>query len=152
MNLNKFTKAELISKLKQNNSKLVNLDSRNTNKKINFLVKINTYLSQLWDLLSTFKNIIAKLTLISFFIQLSKKYRIFRRLWVILNTIVMSIFGISLLDNFGFEFVSNFIIEMKIIIGNIVNYLTNTHFYNYLTELFYNKPSNETTNKNGSII
>ena len=138
--------SELISKLKelkQNNSKT------NPN---SILSHINSYLSQIWDLLNTFKNIITKLTLISFFIQIFRKYRIFRRLWVVLNTIVMSIFGISLLDNIGIEFLSNFIIEMKIIIGNIVNYLTNTQFYNYLTELFSNKPSNETTNKNGSIV
>jgi hypothetical protein len=65
----------------------------------------------------------------------------------------MSIFGISLLDNIGIEFLSNFIIEMKIIIGNIVNYLTNTQFYNYLTELFYNNKVKEdiSSNETGSL-
>ena len=143
MNLNKFTKAELISKfkeLKQNNSKT------NPN---SILIKFN---SKIWKLLSIFKNIIAKLTLISFFIQIFRKYKIFRKLWLMLNTIVMSIFGISLLDNLGFEFLSNFFKEMKIITWNVVDYFSHTHFYNYLTELFSNKPSNETTNKNGSII
>lgn len=148
MNLNKFTKAELISKLKQNNSKL------DTSKKINFLIKINTYLSQLWDLLNTFKNIIAKLTLISFFIQIFRKYKIFRKLWLMLNTIVMSIFGISLLDNLGFEFLTHFFKEMKIITWNVVDYLTNTHFYQYLSKLLSSEEetSNKSTNKNGSII
>jgi hypothetical protein len=67
----------------------------------------------------------------------------------------MSIFGISLLDNFGFEFVSNFMIEMKVITGNIINYLTNTQFYSYLNQLFSNKediPSSDSSNKTRSMI
>lgn len=51
----------------------------------------------------------------------------------------MTIFGISLLDNFGFEFIRNFIIEIKVISSNIIDYLSNTHFYNYLSKIFNNK-------------
>jgi hypothetical protein len=67
----------------------------------------------------------------------------------------MSIFGLSLIDNFGFDFINNFLIEFKIIISNTIDYLTNTKFYNYLSKLFLNEietPSNEKTNQNGSLI
>jgi hypothetical protein len=51
----------------------------------------------------------------------------------------MTIFGISLLDNFGIEFISNFSKELKFIFSNTIDYLTNTHFYKYLTKLFSTK-------------
>jgi hypothetical protein len=51
----------------------------------------------------------------------------------------MTIFGISLIDNFGFEFINNFLIELKIITGNIFNYLSNSNFYLYLSKLFSSK-------------
>lgn len=147
MNLNKYTKAELISKFK----KLETKSNFNQNPIIN---KINNYFNQLWILILTFKNILLKLTLISLLINIFKKYRIFRRIWTLLNTIIVSIFGISLIDNFGIEFLSNFIKETKIITYSIISYLSETHFYKYLSELFSVKediPSNEATNKNGSI-
>jgi hypothetical protein len=71
-----------------------------------------------------------------------------------LNTIIISIFGISLLENFGIEHIQHLFNEIRFIIGNIIDYLTNTHFYNYLTELFSNKEdnsSNEKTNQSGSL-
>jgi hypothetical protein len=66
----------------------------------------------------------------------------------------MSMFGISLLENFGFGFLSNFVREVKFILGNSVDYLTNTHFYKYLNDIFSTKeiPSSEKTNKNGISI
>jgi hypothetical protein len=148
MNLNKFTKAELISKLNKNKK----MD--NINKSI--LKQIKIYLSQFWDLILTFKDILVKLTLISFFIQIFKRYKLFRRLWITLNTIVMGIFGISLFDNFGFEFIRNFGNEMKLITYSIVSSFTNTQFYQYLNNLFSEKekeeiPSSKTTNENSSI-
>jgi hypothetical protein len=148
MNLNKFTKAELITKLKQiksNNSKL----TQNS-----ILIKINSYFSQIWELIITFKNILIKLTLISFFIQIFKKYKIFRRLWKLLNSIVMTIFGISFLENFGMEYIQHLFYEIRFLIGNTVDYFTNTHFYKYLSDLFTeNKtnPSSETINEMSSM-
>jgi hypothetical protein len=53
----------------------------------------------------------------------------------------MSIFGISLIDNF--DFINNFLSEFQIIFGNTINYLSNTKFYNYLTKLFSNNEINE---------
>jgi hypothetical protein len=130
MNLNKFTKAELISKLRRSDTK------SDSSTKLTLFNQIKSYLYQIWDLIMIFKNILLKLTFISLIVQIFKKYKIFRTLWKIINTIVMSIFGISLLDNFGIEFINNFLIELKIITGNIINYLSNTNFYLYLTKLF----------------
>lgn len=152
MNLNKYTKAELISKLHQESKKIQ--DSKINQNSI--LIQINSYFTQIWYLIVVFKNILVKLTLVSFFIQIFKRYRIFRRLWTMLNTLVMTIFGISLLDNFGFEFIQNFLIEIRIITANIIDYISKTHFYVYLSEIFkgYSKniektvelPSRESTN------
>lgn len=143
MNLNKLTKVELISKLKRSETK------SDSSTKLTLFNQIKSYLYQIWDLITIFKNILLKLTFISLIIQIFRKYRIFRTLWKIINTIVMSIFGISLLDNFGLEFVQNFLIELKVITGNIINYLSNTNFYLFLEKLFSQKE--EVTNSRGPL-
>jgi hypothetical protein len=66
MNLNKFTKAELISKFKK-------LENKNSNNQQSFLqIILNTLIS--------FKGLIYKLTILSFLIKTFKKYSIFRRI------------------------------------------------------------------------
>ena len=51
----------------------------------------------------------------------------------------MSIFGISILDFYGISFLVSFYTELTSIVGNVINYLTNTHFYDTLAGLFENK-------------
>jgi hypothetical protein len=46
----------------------------------------------------------------------------------------MSIFGISIFDNF--DFLPNFINQFRLFIGAIAGYLTVTPFYGYLSGLF----------------
>jgi hypothetical protein len=76
MNLNKQTKAELISKINSLNSKQLDLMNSNSTKNSNnttfFQVILNTILY--------FKSIILKITFIAFLIKLIKKYSILRRL------------------------------------------------------------------------
>jgi hypothetical protein len=67
MNLNKFTKAELISKLQNKQNKQVNKD----NVTISSLIITN---------LIYFKTLILKITFIAFLIKYLKKYSLFRRL------------------------------------------------------------------------
>lgn len=62
----------------------------------------------------------------------------------------MSIFGLSLIDNFGFDFINNFLSEFKIIIHNTIDYLSNTKFYNYLNKFFFNNKT-ESDNSSRSI-
>ena len=136
MNLNKFTKAELISKFKKLESK--NSNSNNNNQSI---------LNNIIEKILLLKSVLIKITLISFLIKYLKKFNLFRRLWVILNTIVMSIFGISFLDNFGFEFISNFFKEIQTVTYSIVNYLSETHFYSFIASLFSKKEEVDNTTR-----
>jgi len=127
MNLNKYTKAELISKFKR-------LENKNSKNNYN-----QTFSQWIINNLVLIKNLLFKLTIISLLIKTFRKYSIFRRIWVILNTIVMSIFGISILDFYGISFLVSFYTELTSIVGNVINYLTNTHFYETLAGLFSNK-------------
>jgi hypothetical protein len=136
MNLKKYTKADLISKVENLQNKM-NSKSTRTNSK--FLInQIKVYFSQVWDLILTFKNLLFKLTLISLIIKYFKKIKLIRKIWIIINTIVMGIFGISIFENSLFDFFSNIIYEIRFISGNIIDYLTNTNFYKYLNNLFSN--------------
>jgi hypothetical protein len=55
------------------------------------------------------------------------------------------------MENFGFEFMKNFLYEIKFISWNIIDYFSNTQFYQYLNNLFSEKekeaPSSGTTDK-----
>lgn len=146
MNLNKFSKADLISKLEK--------ESKNHDSKNSVLIQIKSYLSQIWKLIITFKDILVKLTFLKLVISIFRKYKIFRLIWKLINSIVMTIFGISLLENIGVEFIQNLFKEIRFILVNIIDYLSNTHFFAYLNKLFSGKedilPSKE-TNKIGSM-
>lgn len=133
MNLNKYTKAELISKLHKESKKIQ--DSK---------INIKSYFNQLWELILTFKSLLLKLTLISLIIKIFKRFSILSKVWRILSSIVMTIFGLNLIDNFAIDFFSNFFKEIKYISHNIIFYITQTQFYIYLTEIFKGA-SNEKT-------
>jgi len=139
MNLNKFTKAELISRL----SKTKKIENNN-----------QSFFKKVMEIILMMKPIIANLIFIKTLLKILKRYKIFRRIWTTLNTIVMGIFGISLFDNFGFEFIRNFGNEMKLIAYSIVTAFTNTQFYGYIASFFMKKeeiPSSKTTYENSSI-
>jgi hypothetical protein len=155
MDLKKQTKAELISAIKNYQIKKLEqkLDLQKESNKNKFFNQIKSYFLQIWNLISTFKDILAKLTFISLLIGLFRKYKIFRRIWLILNSIVMGIFGISLLDNFGLGFLKNFITEIRDITYSVIDYLSNTQFYNYLNNLFNKEiPSSKKIDKSRPLI
>jgi hypothetical protein len=110
----KYTKAELISQIKglKNNPTLKN---------------------RLFNYFYIFKQILIKFTFLALIIKIFKRFRIIRRLWLITNTVVMSIFGISMLDLYGLSIISAFITEITSISANIINYLTNTKFYSIIS-------------------
>jgi len=134
MNLNKLTKAELVSKFKKLDLK----NSSNKNQSISSKIIENILL---------LKSIILKITLIALIVKIFKKYSIFRRIWTVINTIVMSIFGISLLDNFGIEAINNCVYEIRSIGSVIVDYITSTQFYTYIASFF--KAKEEVTKTGG---
>jgi hypothetical protein len=122
MNLNKYTKAELISKFKK-------LDSRNS-----FTDK-----SKVIEFILAIKGLLIKLTLISFLIKIFKKYTFITKILRFANWIILSIFGISFIDNFGLDFLTNFTKEIRTITSSIVAYLTGTQFYSFVSSLFSTK-------------
>jgi hypothetical protein len=123
--LNKYTKAELISRISK--YKIDRLEKRANNQ---------TIFNRLTEVILALKGIIIKLTVVSLLVKVFKKYKIFRRCWFILNTTVMSIFGISLVDSFGVDFISNFFNEIRWITYSIVAYFSNTTFYSFVASLF----------------
>lgn len=89
-NLNKFTKAELISKFK-------GLENKNSNPSI--FTKIFSYIL-------LFKNLILKITLITFIIKWIKNYSIIRKIWHVISTIASTLLGISFIDIYGFDLIA----------------------------------------------
>jgi hypothetical protein len=83
MNLQKYTKTELINKIKQQNvlnHNLLDKVQKEDSNKNSISNQIKSYFTQIFNLLSLFKDIFIKLTLINFFIQIFKRYKIFRLL------------------------------------------------------------------------
>lgn len=139
MNLKKYTKSELIDKIK---------NSENSDNKKSIKKNPTKYLSETWNFVLGLKNILLKITLIATIIKIFKKYRFIRVLWLTLNSIVMSIFGISLIENFGFDYITNILREIKYILGNIIEYLTETKFYNSLDNVINSNTDTKIENKN----
>src|ERR1700744_4768736 len=73
-----------------------------------------------------------------------KEFTILRRLYLIFNGALMAIFGISMIDIYGLSIFSAFFTEITYITTNIINYLTNTHFYSLISGFFGYKVSTPT--------
>jgi len=95
--MNKFTKAELINKYKTLEQKVKNKTDNNT-----LLAK-----------LLLFKSIILKISLIALLIKTFRKYSFIRKIWSVLNLIIVSIFGISVMDIYGVSFFSNILDTLR---------------------------------------
>jgi len=132
MNLNNFTKAELISKiqeLKQAESKKIeNSKLIDKNKKQSSLT--------FWDILLKFKIWILSLSFIAILSRVFKNYKSIRALLKFANYIILTMFGISILDAFGLGFIAKFLGELKYVIGGVIAYITESTFYNYLMKMF----------------
>ena len=99
-----------------------------------FIIKVKRFLYIL-----LLKNLFIKLTLIALLIKIFKKYTFITKILRFTNWIILSIFGISLIDNFGINVISNFLYEIKLVTASIVGYLTGTHFYSFLSTIFSTK-------------
>lgn len=89
-NLNKYTKAELISKFQR-------LENNNSNQ---------SFFSKIFNYILMFKGLILKITLITFIIKWIKKYSLIKKLWHIFSLIGTSLFGLSLIDIYSLDFIS----------------------------------------------
>lgn len=108
-NLQKYTKAELISKYNK-------LQENNNNN--------NSIFSRLIEYILLFKTFVIKITLIGILIKLFRKYSLLRKIWTALNFLIMSLFGVSLVDLYGFEYLKP-----------ILEYIRSTQFYLILSNL-----------------
>lgn len=85
--LNKFSKAELITKLNHN------LEQKQQQSNINKII----------DLILSFKSLILKITLITFIIRWIKKYSLIKKLWYLFTIIGSSLLGLSMIDIYAFD-------------------------------------------------
>nr|AWB36250.1 hypothetical protein [Lactarius sp. (in: basidiomycete fungi)] len=108
MNLNKLTKADLIKKFKQ-------LQDESNN-------------SGLLAKLLLFKSLLLKITLIALLIKTFRKYSMLRKCFMVLNMIVLSIFGISLMDIYGLSF-----------LAGIIETIRSTYVYSWFAGLLASK-------------
>jgi hypothetical protein len=109
-NLNKFTKTELINKIK-------NFDNQNNNNSKSILIKIVEYIL-------LFKSLILKFTLLALLIRWFKKYSLLKRLWHIFSWIASTLLGITLIDIYSLD---------------VFNWIKETNIYKWLYELFNSK-------------
>jgi hypothetical protein len=56
-----------------------------------------------------FNSLILKITLIAVLIKTFKKYSMLRKIFMVLNMIIVSIFGISLMDIYGLSVIASII-------------------------------------------
>jgi 5'-deoxynucleotidase YfbR-like HD superfamily hydrolase len=89
-NLNKYTKAELISKFK----KLENKTSK------------QSYLKRSIEYIILFKGLILKVTLITFLIKWIKNSSLVEKLWYIFSLIGNTLLGFSLIDIYSLDFIN----------------------------------------------
>jgi hypothetical protein len=122
MNLNKYTKAELISKFKKLEAKN---SSNNNSTNTNFV-----------EVIISLKNWIMRLTIIALIIKYFKKYTFISKILRFFNWIILSIFGISLIDNFNLSFITNFATNIRLGLSLIMGYFTSTQFYSYLSAIW----------------
>lgn len=107
-NLQKYTKAELISKLKNKN----NSGNNNNNQ---------SGLHSVVDNLLLFKSLILKITLIAFIIRWIKKYSLVQKLWHIFSMIGSTLLGFSLFDIYSLD---------------LLNWIKDTSIYKWYYGLF----------------
>jgi hypothetical protein len=144
MKLQKYTKAELISKLENirkerlENSKLVEneSDSKISNKSEVSINKNKNTSDQIFDILIKVRNLFLSLSVIAIFTRVFKNYKSVRAVLKLANYIVLAIFGISIFEAFGLGFLVKFFNELRYVFGGVIAYLTDTSFYNYMIKMF----------------
>jgi hypothetical protein len=136
MDLNKLTKAELISKINQKENLESKIDKNNTklDSKIN-KEKIKTEITFL-DVILKIKNLILSLSLIAVLMKLFKNYKTIRSFLKFANFIILTIFGMSMFEAFGLGIITKIFGELRYIFAEIITYLTDSTFYQYLMKSF----------------
>jgi hypothetical protein len=90
----------------------------------------------IWDILNKLKIWILSLSFIAILSKIFKIYKSIRTFLRIANYIILTMFGISILEAFGLGFIAKFLMEMKYMMGAVIAYVTESTFYSYLMRLF----------------
>lgn len=114
MNLNKLNKDQLIDKIKDQEKIKISFGSQ-----IFKDIKI---------LIETLQALFLKLTFLTLIINLIKKYKIVRKVLYFFNWIILSLFGISIIDIYD----SNLVL-------NLIQWIRSNHLYKILIEMLENK-------------
>lgn len=122
--LENYTKGELITLLESKKK----IDSKKEGQK--------QQSPTLLDIILKFKVYILSLSIIAVLTKTFKNYKSIRAILKFANYIIVTMFGISIFEAFGFGFLVKLLGELKYIFGSIVAYLTDSTFYNYLTKIF----------------
>lgn len=134
MNLNKYTKTELISKLKQQNLLNQNLvDKIQINdKKVEEKTWFRSFLDVLREIVNIFnliKELFLKITLISLLIKFIKKFPIIQsnvgKLWNLIKRFIFFGFGTAILDIFNFDYFKKTIVLITFIYEEGLETLSN---------------------------
>ena len=112
MNLNKLNKDQLINKIKDQENKSSG----------------NHIIKDIHNLYNILKGLFLKLTLLTLIIKYFKKYKFIRKILFFFNSIILSLFGISVLDIYD----SNLVL-------NLIEWIRSTHLYKILIEILENK-------------
>lgn len=117
MNLNKLNKDQLINKIKDQENII-------TSNRFEIYKNIkNLYLS--------FKGLFLKFTMLTLIIKYFNKYKFIRKLLLFFNWIVLSLFGISIVDIYD----SNLVLYL-------IEWIRSTHLYKILMEILEEKVEN----------
>lgn len=116
MNLNKLNKDQLINKIQDQDNIITNKSSG------------TQIIKDFQNLFITFKGLFLKITLLSLIIKYFRKYKFIRKLLFFFNWIIISLFGISIIDIYDTNLVSY-----------LIEWIRSTHLYKILIEIFENK-------------
>jgi len=122
---NKYTKAELISKLQ---------NFRKDEDKITFKDFLKYYYFRLSGFIFKFKNLITKIALFTIFMKYFRKFRIMRTMFRIINYIFLSTLGIFISDIYGFK---EIIAQIEYYWMEYVNFIHESKIYKTLVKIFH---------------
>ena len=139
-NLEKFTKAELISKLEKLNKKELQNSIKSENSKSEVSKSVKNEPIKIWDLileiLSKFRSLFLSLSVVAILIRIFKNYKSIRAILKVANYVILALFGMSLYEAFGLAFIVKIFGEIKNISTAVMVYLTESTFYQYLGSIF----------------
>jgi hypothetical protein len=120
---NKFTKTELISKLKNNK-----------NEKITFKDFLKNYYSRLSNFIFKYKNLITKIALFTILIKYLRKFKFIKIIIRIINYILLGTMGIFISDIYGLQ---EIIAEIEYYWMKYVNFIHESKIYKTLVKIFH---------------